>query len=71
MDDKLRDQQTGFRKNRSCTNQIATLGIIIKQCAEWNSSLYVGFIDYEKPLTVSIGNQYGNYYGIIEYLAKW
>lgn len=32
----------------SCTDQIATLRIIIEQCAEWNSSLYVGFIDYEK-----------------------
>lgn len=48
VDDKLRDQQAGSRKNRSCTDQIATLRIIIEQCAEWNSSFYVGFIDYEK-----------------------
>ncbi|XP_062588326.1 uncharacterized protein LOC134250003 [Saccostrea cucullata] len=48
VDDKLRDQQAGFRKISSCTAQIATLRIIIEQCAEWNSSLYVGFIDYEK-----------------------
>jgi hypothetical protein len=48
--DKLRDQQAGFRKNRSCTDQIATLRIIIEQCAEWNFSLYAGFIDYEKAL---------------------
>lgn len=34
------------KKKRSCTDQIATLRII-EQCAEWNSSLYVGFIDYE------------------------
>lgn len=48
MDDKPCDQQVGFRKKkkRSCTDQIATLRFI-EQCAEWNSSLYVGFIDYE------------------------
>lgn len=27
---------------------MVTLRIIIGQCAEWNSTLYVGFIDYEK-----------------------
>ena len=48
VDHKLRDQQAGFRKGRSCTDQIATLRIIIEQSAEWNSSLYVTFIDYEK-----------------------
>lgn len=48
VDDKLRDQQAGFHKNRSCTDQIAKLHIIVEQCAEWNSSLYVGFIDHEQ-----------------------
>lgn len=48
VDDNLRDQQADFCKNISYTDQIATLRIIIDQCAEWNSSLYVGFIDYEK-----------------------
>jgi hypothetical protein len=41
VDDKLRDQQAGFCENRSCTDQIATLRIIIEQCAEWNSFLYM------------------------------
>lgn len=44
----LRDQQAGFRTNRSCTDQIATLRIILEQSLEWNSTLYVNFIDYEK-----------------------
>jgi hypothetical protein len=48
VDKHLRDQQAGFRKNRSCTDQIATLRIIIEQSLEWNSSLWVNFIDYEK-----------------------
>ena len=38
VDEKLRDNQAGFRANRSCTDQIATLRIIIEQTLEWNSS---------------------------------
>ncbi|KAL5016141.1 hypothetical protein ScPMuIL_005730, partial [Solemya velum] len=48
VDPQLRDQQAGFRKDRSCTDQIATLRIILEQSLEWNSPLYVNFIDYEK-----------------------
>ena len=48
VDPHLRDHQAGFRKNRSCTDQIATLRIILEQSVEWNSPLYVNFIDYEK-----------------------
>ncbi|VDP40803.1 unnamed protein product [Schistosoma margrebowiei] len=48
VDAQLRDQQAGFRKDRSCTDQIATLQIIVEQSVEWNSSLYINFIDYEK-----------------------
>ncbi|VDO74714.1 unnamed protein product [Schistosoma margrebowiei] len=33
---------------RSCTDQIATLRIIVEQSIEWNSSLYVNFIDNKK-----------------------
>ena len=48
VDPKLRDQQAGFRRNRSCANQIASLRIIVEQSLEWNSPLYINFIDYEK-----------------------
>ncbi|VDO82338.1 unnamed protein product, partial [Schistosoma mattheei] len=48
VDAQLRDQQSGFHKDRSCTDQIATLRIIVEQSIEWNSSLYINFIDYEK-----------------------
>ena len=48
VDPKLRDQQAGFRRNRSCADQIATLRIIVEQTSEWNSPLYINFIDYEK-----------------------
>ncbi|VDP74903.1 unnamed protein product [Schistosoma mattheei] len=42
------NQQAGFRKDRSCTDRIATLRIIVGQSIEWNSSLYINFIVYEK-----------------------
>ncbi|VDP69745.1 unnamed protein product [Schistosoma curassoni] len=48
VDAQLRNQQAGFRKDRSCTDQIATLRISVGQSIEWNSSLYINFIDYEK-----------------------
>ncbi|VDO93894.1 unnamed protein product [Schistosoma margrebowiei] len=48
VDAQLRDQQAGFRKDRSCSDQIATLRIIVEKSIEWNSSLYINFIDNEK-----------------------
>ena len=48
VDPLLRDQQAGFRQNRSCVYQIITLRIIVEQFLEWNSSLYINFVDYEK-----------------------
>ncbi|VDP03650.1 unnamed protein product, partial [Schistosoma margrebowiei] len=33
---------------RSCTDQTATLRIIVEQSVEWNSSLFINFIHYEK-----------------------
>ena len=48
VDAMLRDQQAGFRKDRFCTDQIATLRIIIEQSIEWNTSVYVNFVDFEK-----------------------
>lgn len=47
-DHKLRDEQAGFRSNRSTTDQIATLRIIVEQSLEWNSPLLINFLDYEK-----------------------
>ena len=48
VDSLLRDEQAGFRQNKSCLDQITTLRIIIEQCTEWNASLYINFIDFEK-----------------------
>ena len=45
---KLRDHQAGFRKDRSCADQISTLLIIVEQSMKWDSPLYINFVDYEK-----------------------
>ena len=34
LDAELRDQQAGFRKDRSCTDHFATLRIIVEQTLE-------------------------------------
>ena len=46
VDKKLRKEQAGFRKDKSCTDHIATLMIIAEQCIE--CSLYINFVDFEK-----------------------
>ena len=48
LEEIIRDQQMGFRKTRSCTDHIVTLRIIAEGSLEWNSSLYITFIDFEK-----------------------
>ena len=48
VDEKLRPNQAGFRSNRSTIDQITTLRIIIEQSKEWNSDLFINFIDYAK-----------------------
>ncbi|XP_063446653.1 uncharacterized protein LOC134726183 [Mytilus trossulus] len=48
IDEKLREQQGGFRKDRSCIDQIVTLRVIIEQSLEWNTSLLIDFVDFEK-----------------------
>jgi len=44
----LRKEQAGFRSGKSCTDQIFTLRQILEQCTEWNSTVYINFVDFEK-----------------------
>ena len=48
VESKLRKEQAGFRPGRGTTEQIFILRNIIEQSIEWQSSLYVNFIDFEK-----------------------
>jgi sorting nexin-29 len=48
VDNITRQEQAGFRAGKSCTDQIFTLRQILEQSVEWNSCVYVNFIDFEK-----------------------
>ncbi len=48
LDEILREEQAGFRADGSCTDQIATLRIIVERSIEWQFFLYINFIDFEK-----------------------
>ena len=48
VDRKLRDHQACFRQERSYIEQISTLRINIEQSLEWNSFMYITFIDLVK-----------------------
>jgi hypothetical protein len=41
-------EQAGFHHNRSCIDQINTLTVIIEQCVEFQSPLYMLFVDYQR-----------------------
>jgi len=43
----LRKEQAGFRQNRSCIDQINTLRVITEQSVEFQSPLYMLFVDYQ------------------------
>ena len=43
----LRENQCGFRKNRSCVDQIYTLRSIIHNFTEYNLPLYINFVDFK------------------------
>ena len=47
-DNMLRQQQGGFRKNRSCCDQIFALRQIIERCVAGNTRMLVNFIDFRK-----------------------
>nr|KAG5692410.1 hypothetical protein BaRGS_032463 [Batillaria attramentaria] len=48
LDKTLREEQAGFRNDRSCTDHIATMRIIIEQSLEWQTPLYSTFVDFQK-----------------------
>ena len=48
IDVNLHQEQSGFRRGKGCMDQIFSLRKIIEQSTEWNSPLYIGFIDFNK-----------------------
>ncbi len=48
VDKSLRKEQGGFRKGRGTAEQIFVLRNIMEQTNEWQASLYLNFVDFEK-----------------------
>lgn len=48
IEEGSRDNQAGFRENRGCIDQSNTLRLIIEQSLEFQSPLYLVFVDFEK-----------------------
>ena len=46
LEKDIRKEKAGFRKARSCSDEISTLRQILEQAKEWNSTVYANFIDF-------------------------
>ena len=51
---ELPDVHAGFRKDRGTRDQMANIHWIMAKAREFQKNIYFCFIDYVKPLTVSI-----------------
>ena len=47
-DKRLRKEQTGYRQGRGTTERVLILRNIIEQVNEWQATLYVNFIDFQR-----------------------
>ena len=47
-DKRLRKEQAGYRQGRDTTDHVFILRNIIEQVNDWQATLYVNFIDFEK-----------------------
>ncbi|KAL5246977.1 hypothetical protein ACHWQZ_G018993 [Mnemiopsis leidyi] len=47
LENLMRENQCGFRRNRSCIDQLYSLHCIIHNCIEFNLPLYINFIDFK------------------------
>ena len=50
LDSQLNESQCGFRSNRGCSDQLFNLRIIMQRAKEYNTPLYLSFIDLCKAL---------------------
>jgi len=48
VDQTLREEKAGFKKSRSCSEQIFALRNIIEQSLELQKDLVINFIDFKK-----------------------
>jgi hypothetical protein len=47
-EEKIEEEQFGFRKGRSCIDAIFVIKLLMEKRKEFNCPLYMLFLDYEK-----------------------
>lgn len=57
LEPNLRQEQAGFRRGRSCIDQVNSLRIIVEQSRELNSQLNLLFVDFERAFD-SLNREY-------------
>ena len=67
IDKHLEEAQAGFRKGRSCVDQIFSLRCISEKTKEMNLKLWLCFIDLKAAYDKSIERVYGRYWVNTEY----
>ena len=60
LDKRLRDEQAGFRQDRSCTDHIATMRIIIEQSLEWQALCMQSSLTFKRHLTAMTEMLFGD-----------
>lgn len=58
----INEAQAGFRRNYSTVDHIFTLLTLVQKQLLNHGKLYVAFIDFKKPLILSIDDTFGKYY---------
>ena len=48
VDQRILEEQAGFRAERGCSDHNFALRNIVEQCIEWNAPLFVNFFDFRK-----------------------
>lgn len=67
VDAKPRDHQADFQNDRFCTDDCYSFYVIREQYMEWDSTMYIGIVDYEMHLVVSTLRPFGSFCDIARY----
>ena len=71
MNHELPDVQSGFRKDRGTSDQIANIHWIIEKAREFQKNIYFCFIDYAKAFDCVDHNKLWKFLKRWEYQTTW
>ena len=50
LDQRLREEEAGFRSGKSCAEQILTFRNIIDQSRKWQKPVFINYVDFKKSI---------------------